>query len=238
MQVVNRQEYKYFIKRLDAPLIVEFLKANLIRDPNDKGSGYEISSLYFDNFYDVDFNEKLDGIIYREKYRIRIYNYDIKQAKFEIKRKLNNCIQKISAKLSTDEIISITEGNLELLNNHLELEYAAHRMQYLGYTPKTIVTYTRKAFFLPYNDIRITLDCRLRTHGFHTDLQNLHEAAVTNIQLPELEILELKFSGELPVTIKKFLSQFTAVRSSISKYALSRIHNNTEIHGDDPVISF
>jgi len=37
------------------------------------------------------------------------------------------------------------------------------------YRPKTIVTYDRTAFCLPFNNIRITLDVDLGTSGFDLD---------------------------------------------------------------------
>lgn len=48
---------------------------------------YNMSSLYFDSIDDTDLKEKLDGILLREKYRIRIYDYQDEIIKFEVKRK-------------------------------------------------------------------------------------------------------------------------------------------------------
>jgi hypothetical protein len=238
METVNRQEQKFYIKKQDIPLIKSFLQSSLLIDPNSKKDGYKISSLYFDTIGSDDLNQKLDGIIYREKYRIRIYDDDINSAKFEVKRKLNQCIQKLSCKLSIEDVYSMQNCNFSILDQFNDLEYVAHRMQYLNYFPSNIITYNRFAYFLPINNIRITIDADLRTHGFDSDLSNLRNVKNDMVQKNSLDILEIKFEETLPDYIINFLSSFKAVRSSISKYSLSRIHSNTEIQGDDPVIPF
>jgi hypothetical protein len=238
MSIVNRQELKYFITKADLPLITAFLESALIKDSYSINSSYKISSLYFDTINDDDFVQKLDGIMYREKYRIRIYNDDLHTAKFEIKRKLNNCIQKISSKITKVDVENVYYGDYSPLEKYENIEYVSHRMAYLCYQPINIVTYDRKAYLLPINNIRVTIDSNLRTHGFHTDLSDLENLPVTNIQKNGLDILEIKYENSLPSFITDFLSSFKAVRSSVSKYALSRVDSNTEIHGDDPVIPF
>ena len=90
---VKRQELKFWFPSNKKDFIKQLLGSLMIIDSNNLGEeGYEISSLYFDSFEDKDFNQKLDGILYREKYRLRIYNQDVSSGKFEIKRKLNSVI--------------------------------------------------------------------------------------------------------------------------------------------------
>ena len=43
-------------------------------DPRAQDGFYSISSLYFDDMYQTAYQEKLDGVETRKKYRIRIYN--------------------------------------------------------------------------------------------------------------------------------------------------------------------
>jgi SPX domain protein involved in polyphosphate accumulation len=238
MELVNRQEYKYYIKKEDLFFIKAYLKEVLINDINSVGDKYTISSLYFDTLNNDDYNQKLDGVMFREKYRIRIYNNDITSAKFEVKRKLNNCISKLSAKITEQDLVEIYKKNYSVLDKYKDLEYVSSRIGYMSYSPINIVTYDREAYTIPINNIRITIDSNLRTHGFNTDLFALNNAPTSIVQNNNLDILEVKFNNELPNFIKVFLSSFCSVRSAISKYALCRIHNNTEIKGDDPVIPF
>ena len=86
MNKVNRQEQKFYINKRDTFLIETFLENTLLKDTHSSEDGYRISSLYFDTQNNDDLNQKLDGIMFREKYRIRIYDNDISSAKFEVKR--------------------------------------------------------------------------------------------------------------------------------------------------------
>jgi len=238
MNKVNRQEQKFYINKRDTFLIETFLENTLLKDTHSSEDGYRISSLYFDTQNNDDLNQKLDGIMFREKYRIRIYDNDISSAKFEVKRKLNNCIEKISTKLSIENINEMQNSNYSVLNKFPDFEYVSKRMEYLNYLPINIVSYNRVAYYLPINNIRVTIDKDLRTHGFSNSLTNNFYEINTPVQNTSLDILEIKFEDYLPNYIKNFLSSFKSVRSSISKYSLCRVHNNTEIHGDDPLIPF
>ena len=237
MNSIRRLELKYYFHTDDLRDIKNYLNASMITDPNDQSEdGYKITSLYFDTIDDDDLNQKLDGIIYREKYRVRIYNDNCKSGKFEIKRKLNNCIEKISIDLFEKEIREIINGNYSFLDNFENTAYVSSRMKYLSYKPKTIVSYHRKAYFLPINNIRITLDTSLCTYGFETDLFKVGGMVPVSIQKNGYQILEIKYEDYIPEYITDFLKSKSTVRSSISKYALSRVENNTEIFGDDPLI--
>lgn len=235
---VKRQELKYYFPTENTHLIKEILSTLLIPDPFNIGeNGYEISSLYFDSLDDRDFNQKLDGVMYREKYRIRIYNKDTSFGKFEIKRKLNNVIDKISIKLSNKDMRSILDGNFQSIEKD-ETEYASKLIKMHHYSPKTIVSYNRYAFYLPYNNIRITIDSNLSSHGFNVDLLNIRTIEKNNINKRGYSVLEVKFENNLPNFIKQALSDLTFTRSAVSKYALSRIDNSTEINTDEPFIPF
>jgi len=236
---VKRRELKFYVPKNQVQIISDYLSLVLIEDSNSQNGRYTISSLYFDSINDEDFIEKLDGIMFREKYRVRIYNFDLSFGKFEIKRKLNNCIEKFSMSLNASEMEDVISGNMyKVLETNSETEYVSKKMQYKLYSPKSIVTYDRKAFYLPLNNIRITLDMNLRNHGFETNMNMITNLNSNKILQNDFEILEVKFSGELPSFIEVFLREFKLINSSISKYALSRIDNNTEIYGDDPIVPF
>lgn len=236
---VKREELKFYFPSENKDFIKSLLNTVMSPDPYNIGEdGYEISSLYFDSIDDRDFNQKLDGIMFREKYRLRIYNKDPSFGKFEIKRKLNNIIDKISVSLSYGDIKSILIGDFSSIEKHESVEYSAKLMNIFQYSPKTIVTYNRYAFFLPYDNIRITIDSNLSSHGFNNDILNLNNIEKNHIGKNGYSILEVKFEDELPYFIKDILNGMPFTRSAVSKYALSRIDNSTELQTDDPVIPF
>ena len=73
---VRREEYKYFINNADIyalkSLISEVMNIDTYAHPIKKH--YTVTSLYFDTCLDNDLDEKLDGLLEREKIRLRIYN--------------------------------------------------------------------------------------------------------------------------------------------------------------------
>ena len=74
----KRVEYKYFVPSKYVDDLKFCLSKIMLEDKNNKLSkGYKITSLYFDTPDDQDLNQKLNGVIYREKYRIRIYDLSL-----------------------------------------------------------------------------------------------------------------------------------------------------------------
>ena len=72
---VKRQELKYYVNAIEADRMRGLFSKMLFSDKNTKDNhGYLVSSLYFESYDDRNLDEKLDGILSRRKYRIRIYN--------------------------------------------------------------------------------------------------------------------------------------------------------------------
>jgi len=147
-------------------------------------------------------------------------------------------IEKISIELSESDIQNIISGNYSTLKKHSDLAYVAYRMKYNNYKPKTIVEYLRQAYYLPINNIRVTIDSNLSSYGFKNEFSNIQSLKSNKIQKLGYDILEVKFNGSLPRSILEMLSAFPIRQSAISKYALSRVDNNTEPMGDNPIIPF
>ena len=90
---VKRQELKYYVNAIEADRMRGLFSKILFSDKNTKDNhGYLVSSLYFESYDDRNLDEKLDGILSRRKYRIRIYNKDYSLIKLENKIKENNTI--------------------------------------------------------------------------------------------------------------------------------------------------
>ena len=84
-----RQEFKFYISNEQIMFLRHSLNKFMKLDENtnkDKNN-YTITSLYFDSPNNDAFNEKVDGVYAREKFRIRKYSEsDI--IKFESKKKM------------------------------------------------------------------------------------------------------------------------------------------------------
>ena len=235
----KRVEYKYFVPSKYVDDLKFCLSKIMLEDKNNELSkGYKITSLYFDTPDDQDLNQKLNGVIYREKYRIRIYDKNMSIGKFEIKRKKNQTIEKNSLDLDFYEIQSIISGDYSPLKKDSEFSYVAYRMKYQKYSPKAVVEYYRHAYYLPLNNIRVTLDTNLSNYGFKDNFININKLTPNKIKKLGHDIVEVKFNDSIPRYILDLLSSFPIRQSAISKYALSRVDSNTEPKGDSPEIPF
>lgn len=236
---VKRLEHKYYIPSKYVNDLKYCLSKILLEDKNNKSSkGYKITSLYFDTPDDHDLNQKLNGVIFREKYRIRVYDKNSPFGKFEIKRKLNQTIEKLSIRITIADINNIISGDYTSLEKNQEFAYVAKRMRYMQYMPKSIVEYHRHAYYLPLNNIRVTLDSNLSNYGFKDNFSNIDDLIPNKVKRHGHDILEVKYNGAIPRYILDMLSSFPIRQAAISKYALSRIDNNTESQGDNPEIPF
>ena len=234
-----RQEFKFFIKSEDVFFIKKELRYLLIIDKNCKNyNPYTITSIYFDNAKDEDLFEKLNGVRYREKYRLRFYDKDEELIKFEIKRKHENTIEKNVIKINQKGFINMLDGDFSCLKQYKEFEYLFYKMKYKLYKPKTVVRYDRLAFQLPFNNIRVTLDLNLRSSTFFNSYREKDITAGKKIMPIGYEILEIKFSNSFPDYLYKILSKYSLKRSSISKYSSARLFNNPELNNDNPELPF
>ena len=82
-----RHELKYLINEGDAELIKQRLQVVLKPDTHTLDGQYLIRSLYFDDYWDRSYADKLSGVSSRKKYRIRLYNLDSDFIRLECKLK-------------------------------------------------------------------------------------------------------------------------------------------------------
>lgn len=224
---VARHELKFYINRLDYEYCKSLLKHLMKKDNYQKeDNGYFIRSLYFDDISDSAVQEKLDGIERRDKYRLRIYDTDQDWVKLERKRKVNNYVQKTSAIITREEALKMTKGDFDWMpeknNQSLNSIYYDFKRKYLK--PVVIVDYTRDAYMLDYNNIRITFDKALRNDT--TDLTLFSPDVKTNpLQRDEVIIMEIKFNHCLPSWFQHLFKLESATASAISKYCQSRMEH-------------
>jgi hypothetical protein len=185
---------------------------------------YRIRSLYFDNSEDKALREKIDGVNMREKFRIRLYNFDPSLIRLEKKSKRNGLGTKVSAGLSAEEARRLVEGDLDwMLDSGRPLVQELYcRMRSQGLRPRTIVDYTREPFVFGPGNVRVTLDYDLRTGLDSTDFLNPDAVTVPAGDPPIL--LEVKWDEYLPSVIRDAVSVPDRRVGSFSKYAQCRIY--------------
>ena len=221
---VKRQELKYYVNSIEADRMRGLFKKLFLSDNNTKANNnYLVSSLYFENYDDKNLDEKLDGILSRRKYRIRIYNKDHSIIKLENKIKENNTISKIGSiitKQDSQHLYNLNFKNIKKRSSNLNKMITY--LDVFKYKPKVIIEYEREAYFLPYNNIRITFDKNLSSYNNFTDINNIHKGAAVPVINERMVTLEVKFSNELPIYLKNILSTLPASRASIGKYVIGQ----------------
>lgn len=194
------------------------------RDKYSPDRGYPVRSLYFDDIGDSAVVEKLDGVEYRDKYRLRTYDLGLDWVKLERKRKNNNYVVKTSVCLSKKQARKLMEGDYEFLRSldspgACSIYYDFVR-KYLR--PVAVVDYLREAYVLPYNNIRITFDKELAANSYNLDMFDVG-IVLRPVQPKDVIIMEVKFNTALPSWFKDFFHLESATMSAISKYTQSRI---------------
>ena len=219
-----RHEWKHEISYSDKLVLRQRLSAVAQHDPFAKNGKYLIRSLYFDNASDKALREKIDGVPIREKFRIRLYNYDTSLIQLEKKSKNNGLCHKAKATLTQEQAQAIVDGNWDWMtesNSPLVVELHS-KMLGQGLRPKTIVDYTREAFVFAPGNVRITIDDDLRTGMRCTDFLNPHCVMIPPGEPPI--ILEVKWDEYLPDIIRDAVNLDNRQVCAFSKYAACRIY--------------
>jgi len=223
------RRYRYELKYIITPVMAQILKMRLlsVMDVDSLASGgtngYTISSLYFDDLDSTAYFEKLDGVLYRTKYRIRVYDYNDSFIRLERKLKHENMTSKDQTKITKEQFYEIINGDINeisLSDNKLYNEFIKD-IRIKSLKPSVIVEYKRLALTYPVSDVRVTFDSEVRSGLYNYDLfaKNLNTYSVLN---PNEVILEVKFNDYLPANISMILTTIPSFRQAVSKFALCR----------------
>ncbi|MCD7834087.1 MAG: polyphosphate polymerase domain-containing protein [Lachnospiraceae bacterium] len=226
-----RNEWKYLVSDWEAELLKRRLSPFLEIDPHAVGGSYSIRSLYFDDYWDSAYQEKMMGVYERQKWRIRVYNCSDAVIHLERKLKKGNYIHKDSAALTREECDRILAGDYAFLLHHsapLCREFYYEVMVQL-LRPKVIVDYEREPYISEEGTVRITFDHDVRAGIGGLELFDPDLPTLNTLEDGYL-VLEVKFTEFLPQLIREILplegQEFTAV----SKYTLcyERAHHMTD----------
>lgn len=221
ISTVVRTEKKYSITWKQNNTLIHRLALTMKSDENSGMEGYIVRSLYFDSMCDDDYFDKIDGLEFRKKIRLRIYSPDQDFVKLELKQKQGAAQRKrsltISRSLAEEMICGRYAG---LLDIDCELSRQFYCLLEEGvYRPKCIVEYHRVAFTEYTNDTRITFDSEISAS---CACENFFKNDLTLLPVRKEPMLEVKYNGFLLSNIKYVLNFADAPELAISKYAMSR----------------
>lgn len=216
-----RNEWKYLINEPERIVLNQRLNCILKLDPHAGEGGYQIRSLYFDDYWNSALEEKEAGILMRKKYRIRIYNCSDRVIRLERKKKFGSYIYKEDAKLTRQETEWILDGRYDFMLRHPEplvrefyVECVCNCMR-----PRVIVDYEREPWILNEGTVRVTMDRNVRAAVGSFDI---FDSALPT--LPVLEpgklVMEVKFTEFLPQIVRNLVPPSAQEFTAVSKYVL------------------
>jgi hypothetical protein len=220
-----RHEIKFEISQGDVIAIRQRLGALARRDSHARDGSYLIRSLYFDTAEDTALREKLDGVRFREKFRIRAYNKNKSYLRLEKKTKLNGLGTKDMANLRENEVRKILDGNIWWMGNtSRELVRELYtRMKNQNLRPRVLVDYTREPFVYDPGNVRVTIDSNIRTG---LSFQDFFDFECPTIPVKgDPVILEVKWDSFLPSVIRDAV-QLDHREIAYSKYASCRMFDS------------
>ena len=121
-QDMHRNEFKFFVNTYQKDVMTNKLVNICQRDSfSDADGGYLVSSLYFDDYNQSAFYDKVNGIRDRKKFRVRVYNYESDVIKFERKIKREYATEKSYLRISKEEYEALVNGDVNFLRqkNHV-----------------------------------------------------------------------------------------------------------------------
>jgi hypothetical protein len=215
-----RHEIKFLISKKKSEVLKYKLSLFMKSDSHYKGS-YNIRSLYYDDIYNSAYNEKVDGLLEREKYRIRIYNLDKSFISLELKGKDNDLTYKERDIITYEEYLLIINKEYDKINidNRKLLEKFINKCKNKGLIPSIIVDYNRFAYIYDIEDVRITFDSDIKSGRYNYDLFDSNMSLFDVLEEDDL-ILEVKYNDRIPDIISKVIKSSCKIRVASSKFAM------------------
>ena len=220
-----RHEVKHEINQLDLLVLRQRLNAVMSPDCHAKNGRYEIRSLYFDTPEDKALREKLDGVMTREKYRMRLYNNDPSLIHLERKFKHVGLGCKTVTALTPAQAQAIVQGDTGWMADSSDPVLLGFYTRICNERLRAtvIVDYTREPFIFSPGNVRVTLDSHIRTGMRCIDFLNPN---CTTIPVPGAPcILEVKRDQYLSEIIRDILQLGDRHSTAYSKYAACRMYD-------------
>ncbi len=229
----SRLERKYLLSPEEARQVSRFLAARLEVDPHARGrpgNAYTVRSVYFDSPGLICYHAKQNGAPIREKYRVRTYNEPGSAPIFlERKARQGHLYRKEKARLNDAWLGCLAArdglGSPAAAGCPTVVQRLLYRMDRQAFVPTVLIAYEREAYveWADQDTVRITLDRNLRAQAVPR-LEEMYDEGDLRPLLTRWAILEVKFSGVVPWTLRELTRRFPLLWRACSKYAASIEH--------------
>jgi SPX domain protein involved in polyphosphate accumulation len=226
----NRFELKYLLPIEATRPFRQELSAYLQPDDHGNGDGhYAVSSLYYDSPGYRFYWEKMEGIKFRRKLRIRHYETQAKLAPdtevfVEIKQRLDRVTQKRRALLPYKDALKLCNERTipaHRPQDRLVIEEIHAMVWQYNLRPTSLVSYLRQAYVGTDYDVglRVTFDTNLRYRSH--DLQ-LHSKQIGRFMAPpRAVVMEVKVNERIPYWLTELVGKHNFRLVRVSKYCQS-----------------
>lgn len=214
-----RHELKFLISSQQVAALEARLLAVMQKDPHLKGDAYNIRSMYFDDLDHSCFYENENGTDPREKFRIRIYDGKDSFIRLELKMKSKGMTKKLQCRMTREQVDTVLRGESLADFDHLPAllkKFELQRMCRL-LRPDVIVDYDRVPYIYALGNVRITIDSNVASSTQFDAFFGSHLMKRPVFQ-QDMVLLEVKYDELLPDYIKNLIWEFTAQRTTFSKF--------------------
>ncbi|WP_306204933.1 polyphosphate polymerase domain-containing protein [Actinoplanes sp. RD1] len=225
----NRYEIKYLLPSDRVPGLRAELAARMDLDSHAGDGGYGVWSTYYDT-RDLRFYwEKIEGLKFRRKLRVRHYGDrftvdDDTLVHVEIKQRVNRVTQKRRVALPYRQALDLCDRRLMVAHDPGQrafLEEVLELVSLLDLRPVAMTGYQREAFVGRDADLglRVTMDHRIRGRdrdfGFAADAEN-------RLIVPaRLSVVEFKANERVPSWLTDLAARMNLSVVRVSKYCQS-----------------
>ncbi len=221
-----RYEFKYILDDEKRKDIEKELSYFMQLDPfveQFENKKYLVRSLYFDDPVYSFYYEKVDGLLHRQKFRIRTYSTEYNEnipIMLELKGRYNNFVYKhrMGIEHNSEDINDVFQLLKPLYNSEnpvaKQFVYDKYRK---NIKPVMLIDYQRRAYQSKYDyEFRITFDGEL--YGIQTTKLFPKDDLYRRKLIDGYTIMEVKFRKHVPPWFHRIMIKYQLNRVSISKY--------------------
>ncbi|MEU0493989.1 polyphosphate polymerase domain-containing protein [Mycobacterium sp. NPDC006124] len=225
----NRYEIKYLLDEFRVADLRAELMARMAADPFSPRGGYPVTSLYYDTADLRFYWEKIEGLRFRRKLRLRLYGPpsecgDHTPVQVEIKQRVNRVTQKRRIELpyglarrwlDTREVLQCHPSQKGFVDEVTTL------VGNLDLRPIVTTGYLREAFVGRDADVglRVTIDHQV--HGRDRDFHFASGATNEFVIPPKLAVVEIKANERVPYWVTDLAARTDMSVIRVSKYCQS-----------------
>lgn len=219
---LNRFEVKYLVSTRAMDNLSTVLGDYVVPDPHAGGDqGYGVFSLYWDSPDFQLFWEKVEGIKYRRKFRIRRY-LGSDAVFLEIKQRNDRTLQKRRATWPVDRVVQAfgdgSRFDWDAVGDDPVGAEALIMAERLRLTPRVGILYRRRALFGAFDpELRVTFDSRIQYRTTDLDIARPFETGKYVLD-PRVTVMEIKYNHRAPVWLTKLVRSHELHIVRMSKY--------------------